>query len=542
MATTEVLRLFLAALVVLALTIVATAPLAAHPISKQHHDRTILVRLTDAGILVEYTLALDQWTLAVDLVPYSKKVDFTGKPRQLYEAFAGIYGPLIAEGLIAGLDGEEVKFTYAGYQLKEEDHLRYTFRFKAPLQVKPERPTHRFQFYDSNFAAEPGQFRLAVRSEGRVAIKESNVVTDPEKARPITMLSFDSALDEKLRTAKVTFSIAAGPALDKPAIDEQPAPAAQAQEAASTEPLPEPPSFWQALQSMSLQKLLNWLLESEAGLTLALFVAFWFGAAHALQPGHGKTLVAAYLIGEQGTVAHAFLLGLVTTLTHTSVVILLAIVVPLLFPDNPSVRSEVHYALSLGCGVIVVLLACWLLLRRLTGQADHVHLFGGHHHHHHGHHHHGHTHHHGDHDHHHHHHGEPGQRVGWWALVSMGITGGLVPCVDALALLTLTWVAGKLWLGLPLILAFSLGLASVLVAMGVLVVKFKRFATSRWGEGQLVRALPVLSALATLALGIWMCHYAVRSRSELERHAAVTEVRTLAPKQSHDCQGRQAFS
>ena len=77
------------------------------------------------------------------------------------------------------------------------------------------------------------------------------------------------------------------------------------------------------------------------------------------------------------------------------------------------------------------------------------------------------------------------------------------------------------WLGLPLILAFSAGLASVLVAVGVLLVKFKHFATSRLGEGRIVKALPIASAVATLQLGLWMCQQALRQRDMLENASGV---------------------
>jgi ABC-type nickel/cobalt efflux system permease component RcnA len=96
--------------------------------------------------------------------------------------------------------------------------------------------------------------------------------------------------------------------------------------------------------------------------------------------------------------------------------------------------------------------------------------------------------------------------------------------------LTLTFLAKKLWLGLPLILAFSLGLASVLVGMGILVVKFKRFADSRWGRGRFIKALPLLAAGVTLLLGIWMCREALRNHESMLRKQ--TPVETSAPDRS----------
>jgi len=180
-------------------------------------------------------------------------------------------------------------------------------------------------------------------------------------------------------------------------------------------------------------------------------------------------------------------------------VFLLAILVPLFWPGT---QGEIAFGLALGSGILVILISVWLVLRRLAGGADHVHLFGGHHHHHNG----------------RQHHSPPADsngKVRWWALASLGITGGIVPCGEAVFLLTTAWfILKQPWMGLPVTLFFSLGLASVLVLLGVLTVKFKRFAGSRWGEGRWVRLLPVLSPVLTLLLGIWMCHAALGQRGE----------------------------
>src|SRR5262249_1019523 len=279
--------------------------------------------------------------------------------------------------------------------LKIEDHLRYIFILHAPLALKSERPTHRLQLIDSNFTWEPGLFRLGLRSEGQIELKRSNVVDDPGRARAVNMGDSAQAQNQKLRTAEATFVAPMIGLVHPSALPEA--------ELASNSV--EKPGFWQILSSFDLRRL----IDSEMGLALLLVLAYVFGAAHALQPGHGKTLVAAYLVGEHGTIAHAFFLGLITTLTHTSSAILLALVVPLVYPE---VESEVAFVLELGCGLLIVFMALWLILRRLAGQADHVHLFGGHHHHHHdvA----------GDHR-----HLPEGQKVSLWALISLGITGGL---------------------------------------------------------------------------------------------------------------------
>src|SRR5262249_20146733 len=125
---------------------------------------------------------------------------------------------------------------------------------------------------------------------------------------------------------------------------------------------------------------------------------------------------------------------------------------------------------------------------RLAGQADHVHLPGtGHH----------------------HHHAPPSGPVGWWGLVVLGISGGIVPCWDAVVMLGFAILAHQLWLGLPLLLAFSAGVATVLILIGIAVVSAKSVVQKRWGESpglaKLFRLLPIVSAIAVMVLGFWLC-------------------------------------
>ena len=94
----------------------------------------------------------------------------------------------------------------------------------------------------------------------------------------------------------------------------------------------------------------------------------------------------------------------------------------------------------------------------------------------------------------------------------LGMSGGIVPCTDAIAMLVLAVGMNLFWLAFPLLLAFSAGLAGVLVLVGILVVKFRAFAGSRWGEGRLVRALPIISAVLVTAMGFWLCYEAVQGQ------------------------------
>jgi ABC-type nickel/cobalt efflux system permease component RcnA len=96
-------------------------------------------------------------------------------------------------------------------------------------------------------------------------------------------------------------------------------------------------------------------------------------------------------------------------------------------------------------------------------------------------------------------------------LVVLGVSGGIVPCWDAILMLGFAISAQRLWLGIPLLLAFSAGLAGVLIVIGIGVVYVKNFASSRWSETRLVRALPLVSALLVTCMGFWLCYESTRT-------------------------------
>ena len=208
-----------------------------------------------------------------------------------------------------------------------------------------------------------------------------------------------------------------------------------------------------------------------------LIAAFW-GAAHALTPGHGKAIVAGYLVGTRGRPLDAFLLGGIVTVTHTAGVFALGFVTLLL--SQFIVPEALYPWLTLASGLLVVGVGASVLLARVRGRA-HGHDHG-----------HGHDHHH---DHHHHHHDRRG-------LLGVGIAAGLLPCPSALVVLLSAIALHRIGFGLALIVAFSLGLAATITSIGLVAVLAKR-AFSRFSfNGPLIRLLPAASALVILAVGI----------------------------------------
>jgi nickel/cobalt transporter (NicO) family protein len=211
----------------------------------------------------------------------------------------------------------------------------------------------------------------------------------------------------------------------------------------------------------------------------SLAAAFFWGMAHALSPGHGKTIVAAYLVGQRGTPWHAAALGAIVTATHTIGVFALGLVTLAL--SAFIVPEQLYPWLNLVSGVLVVAIGATVFRSRLRHRG-HTH---GHHH---------------DHDHHHHQHAAPSRR----SLVAVGITGGLLPCPSALVVLLAAISLHRVAFGMLLIVAFSAGLALSITGIGLVAVFAKQVFKRASFEGRLVRLLPAASALVILAAGLAM--------------------------------------
>jgi nickel/cobalt exporter len=217
-------------------------------------------------------------------------------------------------------------------------------------------------------------------------------------------------------------------------------------------------------------------IDYNSGMNLT-FMAFSLilGGMHALEPGHGKTVVAAYLIGAKGTKLDAVLLGLIVTLTHTSSVIILAVLGKILSSQLQLSDQVLQIYLGILGGVLIFGVGLAMLIQRLQGKD----LFHGHSHGHEGHGHGGHQSHggHDEHEHGHSHNDLPAKEgkqkaagIGYWRLFLLGVSGGLVPCPAAVTMLVFAASKGKLDAGLTYILLFSIGLAAVLIAIAMAVV------------------------------------------------------------------------
>jgi ABC-type nickel/cobalt efflux system permease component RcnA len=214
-------------------------------------------------------------------------------------------------------------------------------------------------------------------------------------------------------------------------------------------------------------------------LIFLLLAALAWGAVHALSPGHGKTMVAAYLVGTRGTARHALALGATVTVTHTAGVFALGLVT--LGLSQYVLPEQLYPWLNLASGLLVVLVGAGVLrsrVRRLRAQA-HADAHGP-----------------GHHD-----HGHGPEDLTWRGLLGMGASAGLIPCPSALVVLLAAIAQHQVALGLLMIVAFSLGLAGTLTALGLLVVLGGRMASRLRVPAAFGAALPAVSAVVIVAAG-----------------------------------------
>jgi ABC-type nickel/cobalt efflux system permease component RcnA len=215
-------------------------------------------------------------------------------------------------------------------------------------------------------------------------------------------------------------------------------------------------------------------------LVFMLLAALGWGALHALSPGHGKAMVAAYLIGTRGTARDAVVLGATVTVTHTIGVFALGLVTLAL--SQYVLPEQLYPWLTLISGLMVVAVGAGVLRSRLGARREHAH---------------GHT----------HEHAHAG--VGTRSLLSMGAAAGLIPCPSALVVLLAAVSQHEVALGMLLIVAFSLGLAGTLTALGLAVVHARRFVPPRVAASRLAAVLPAVSAALVVVVGMALAAQAV---------------------------------
>ena len=218
-------------------------------------------------------------------------------------------------------------------------------------------------------------------------------------------------------------------------------------------------------------------------LAFLLLAAFAWGAIHALSPGHGKAMVAAYLVGTRGTARHAVGLGAAVTVTHTIGVFALGVVTLAL--SQYVLPEDLYPWLNLASGVMVVAIGAAVLRARVRRARARQHA----------------------HDHRHHSHAP--DDLSWKGLVGMGASAGIIPCPSALVVLLGAISQHQVALGLLLIVVFSCGLAATLTGLGLVVVGAGRIVGRAQVPTAVSTALPALSALIIVGAGLALTARAV---------------------------------
>jgi nickel/cobalt transporter (NicO) family protein len=428
-------RLLLAAVAACALAVPAAA--SAHPLGNFTINHFARVEVAGDRLYVRYVLDLAE-------IP-------TYEARQR-GVDASVDAQRLAHGLDVTLDGRRVALHPVAHALAFPLGVGglHTMRLEAILRGPVVRGNERLAVHDQNDAGRIGWREIVVGAATRS-------VSDELHAYPKSLLQ--SPLRETSAEAVVAPTSDPVPTLTRGRALEAPDRVADS-------------GFTRLIAERHLSPLV---------VLAALAAALFWGAAHALSPGHGKTIVAAYLVGRRGTVRDAAALGAIVTATHTVGVFALGLVTLAL--SQWIVPETLYPWLNLVAGVSVVAIGAAVLRSRARDwlhQRAHAH---GHHHHH-------------------HEHAEPGR--GFRGLLAVGVSGGILPCPSALVVLLAAISLHRVAFGLVLITAFSAGLALAITGVGLGAVLAKRAFARRRLDGLVVRALPAVSALVILAAGVAM--------------------------------------
>jgi len=501
-----------------------------------------------AAIHIERENVELQYFVDIAEIPTYQEIQRTGIVAQEGDASLAPYliqeSAALSEGLVLEIDGRQVElravdrsvlFTPGAGALPT---MKLAFVYRAPIENFSADAAHRVHYLDKNFAGHSGWKEIVITHGDGVSIENSSA---PATGRSAQLSNYPTDLlnspPQDLEAA-AAFSLA--PLASAPQVASKPiatpvvALASVAPHRAGSfvagknaaAPLTDLGGEHRAgIEGGNLSSGSTIQLQANKQLTprskftelvSARNMSFWFlftaaliaaglGALHALEPGHGKTIVAAYLVGSRGTPRHAVLLGLIVTAAHTAGVYLLGVIT--LYASRWIVPEQLYPWLGIISGLTIAGLASYLFLRAWAGEsADHGH--------------------------------EPGQSHSHWfasfvkprvadatsavayenhsqtsetratsiplrQLLTLGITGGMIPCPAALVVLLSALSLHRVGLGLFLIVAFSIGLAAVLIVIGLLMVYARQFM-ARWkGDGLFAkRWLPVVSSGTMLILGL----------------------------------------
>jgi nickel/cobalt transporter (NicO) family protein len=423
-------------------------PAKAHDIPNAQVDRSIQVTVRPGGLLIAYEIVLSELTLTQDLRSLIGTLPGADR-REWFDEYGRIGGPLNAKGLLVSVDGRPLVLRANGFDLSVEDHVRYTFHFETDLP-----PRGRLAIRDTNYASGEGTSRLAVQGMSGIVIRGDELPSDVTKIPNRRVWQLTDAEERRTRQLEIQFEPEVG------TIGEALAPPPAIEVRRPSRSLRPAEGLSQLLDRSSVSRLGLWL------------IALTLGAAHAIQPGHGKSLVAAASVGGRGDWQRSVFLALVITLVHMGGVLAIATA---LWVTRSSRYPDINLALAQAAGFVIAAIGLWRLGRHLGGYGEHdpnPHATPT----------------------------DPGLR----GLIGLGMAGGIVPCWDAVVLILLAEAVGRLGMGLALLTAFSMGMACVLVTVGVMAARLRTLIKSRDTDGVWSHRLGLLSASTITVIGLYL--------------------------------------
>jgi nickel/cobalt transporter (NicO) family protein len=496
------------------------------------------LQLASTAVEVHYVVVFGQLPALREL--YLADADGDGVTSQAErDAYIGKLAPGFAEGLAVRVDGMNVplRATHWTSSLPTEQggfSLRIDVDFAGILPAAAMESTRTLEFANQNYAGRMGWHEIVVAPASGVQIFNTDAYSTSLTgglSEALRSVPAAGPLDE--RTVHLSFGdnapldaklLSGRPGSGAPGVSSTPS-------ASSGKAVVKSESEWIAHRTRELVATISEPHVQPRVAVLALLAALLLGAVHALSPGHGKTIVGAYLIGSRGTPRHALFLGLTVTTTHTLGVFALGFAT--LYASRYVVPERLFPILSLISAALVLVMGIMLLIQRGRsarqalaeaqfaplstfefvgsevaapggarglifapassyvdatmhshgGGAMHSHLPPG----------------------------ASGEKITWRSLLTLGISGGLVPCPSAMVLLLAAVALNKTAYGMLLVVAFSVGLAITLTLVGLAFLyarnRFRRpGAGNRWAH-----LLPVASACTIMVLGIALCVGALRS-------------------------------
>jgi ABC-type nickel/cobalt efflux system permease component RcnA len=422
--------------------LLAPAVASAHPLGNFTINRFARVEVAGHRLYVRYVLDL------AEIPTYQARQDGVDP---------AVYARRVARGLHVTLAGGAVTLTPVAHALAFPRGVAGLHTMRLEVIFRGPAVTHDEQLavHDTNYAGRLGWKEIVVGAATHSA-------SDELRAYPKSLLQ--SPLDVTRARASLTPSDGPVPHVSSGASLEAPDRVADS-------------GFTKLIGERHLSLLV---------ILVSLAAAHFWGAAHALSPGHGKTIVTAYLVGRRGTPRDAAVLGLIVTVTHTIGVFALGLVTLAL--SQWIVPETLYPWLNAAAGISVIAIGAAVVRARLR---DWLHERR---------HRHGHAH---DHD----HAPEPGS--GFRGLLAVGISGGALPCPSALVVLLAAISLHRVAFGLVLIVAFSLGLALTITGIGLVAVLARSAFARKSFDGLALRLLPALSAVVIVVAGVAMTVHAL---------------------------------